>query len=262
VAMAHHFLAEKEKVVEQFDRLIADIPDAARTADFKQLQKAQRGPNVYECYADWHLFGAEQPDYPSAVHYLSQGIKQAEFLHFPDDFRAPYVIRLRYKLLLAKALSPDTPAEGSHPGLQNDLATAEQRSDGAAIFAEARQVALAVVQLKQADQEAVAAGVEMLLAKIEDAKPATHLARNKLGLLLLAIEQVCDSGMLEPDQLRTVARKLNEIANVTSRGNDRNMTNFLRRYLRAVSRELTRLEGTSAGVDLSFERELIDEWLR
>lgn len=262
VAMAHHFLGEKEKVIEEFEGLRRDIPDAFRTAEHKERRRSERGPNVYECYADWYLFGTE-PDYRRAAELLHEGIQQAEFLHFPDDYRAPYVLRLHHKHQLARALVPtsaDEPPQNEseeHPPARPD----DQPKDSQ-IFAEARDVADAVAKLQAAIRQGDKTGVDPLFRKIQDATPGTHLARNKIGFLLLAIEQACDSKMLAPGQLKVVARQLVEIARETSLGKDPGVARFLRRYLEAVDRELTRVRQTSATVDLAREQEMVQEWLQ
>ncbi len=262
VAMALHFRGEKQSVIDEYDRLIADVPDAATTANYAQRRKSQRGPNVRECYADWFLFGTE-PDWPRAAALLHEGIQQTEYLHFEDDYRAPYVLRLRYKLMLARALasqlSEDEPKAEASPAAAAPSGNDDKDRE---IFAEAQEVAHAVIRLKQALGQGDRTGVKPLFEKIAKAKPDTQLARNKLGLLVLAIEQVCDSQMLEPAELKVVARQLVEIARVTSLGKDPGVKRFLRRYLEAVREELQRVGETSAGVDLARERELIEEWLR
>lgn len=270
IAMANHFLAEEEKVTAGFEELLDDVPDASRPAGSQQRRRSERGPNVYECYADWFLFGT-RPDYRQAADYLDRGIKQAEYLHFDEDYRAPYVLRLRWKRRLAEALAPPSAAAGPNGDPNGDpsrqpvgieASTEDDQDRDSEIFAEARRVALDVALLQEAVQQGNRADLEPLLQKVNDARPGTQLARNKIGLLLLAIERVCDSRMVRPDQLRVVARQLIEIANVTSLGEDRGIRKFLRRYFLAVQRELDRIGEDTGGVDLTTERELIAEWLR
>ena len=265
VAMAYHFLGEKEKVTAEFTALLRDIPGADTPAGHRQRRISERGPNVYECYADWFLFGPQrsQQNYQKAADLLAAGIRQTEYLHFENDFRAPYVLRLRFKRRLALALSArsdqDLPPTAADLDQLADQYVDKQDRE---IFAEARDVAAKVAALQAAPAHDPQS-VQPLYDKIARSEPTTQLARNKLGFPLLAIELVCDCRVLKPQEVQKVTQRMIEIVNVTSMGGDQaGIRKFLRRYLEAVQRELNRVGDASGGVDLSKDRQLIEEWLR
>ncbi len=251
IAMAYHFLGDDDAASKEYTEVSDEIPDAfAGFSNQAERRKSQRGPNVYERHAECHLFGAAV-NYDQAVDLFYKGIRHADDLGFTRNSKAPYILRMYYKLELARTLAGKRPVENdalSKLGpIVADLKKREADFDGGEAeehFACARDVSEAVAKLDSPQSADQRQGVDQILAVVgrygDAGQSEKEITRQNVELLLVAIERACGSGLLSETELGRISHKLIKIAHFAMQGNDPGVQTYLRRYLLAANEALDR----------------------
>jgi hypothetical protein len=266
MAMSNHFLGNKQIATDAYRSLLADIPDAAEVRSQRERRMSERGPNVYERLADCHLFGPQpsNQDYQTAAELLDEGIRQAKFLGLTRNNKAPYIVRLYFKLRIVEALDDSRQQDSrlQDPHL-DELVHQLVESGNDEVFAAAKMVADAVVNLRSSVPEQRDRGAGALLQMIEDTQSEEReITRNNIEFHLLAIEQLCQSHLLSQIQLETVAQQLITLANVADPRGQEGVVEYLRRYLVSLEDELQRSLADRPNEHLSRELAVIQQRLQ
>jgi len=272
IAMANHLLGNHDIASKEYEALRREVPDARGSLSRDERRRAERGPNALERLAECYLFGPK-PDYNKAATLLQKGIQQALYLDFHHDERAPYILRLYYKRILASALSARTENEGGAEKSDLDVQELIARLSGPERperkhFAFAQEVASGVIDLRSRVADRQRNGVKTLMdvvrRKNESAwgnEAEKKVTRKNIELLLLAIEQLYKSERLSQTELVSVTRELNKVAGIACQGKNHGAIKYLRRYEAAAEHELKRSLAKTPNQELDEELETIQNRL-
>lgn len=242
IAMAHHYLGDQPQALAEYTALSNEIDSELKRQGSSiasdtlsvhlESEFKQRRPNIFERWADAHLFGAE-PDYGQAVFYLTEAREKAQEEGFASDRRAPHLFAIEYKLLIVQLLAGrESAKDGRQTPEQRKQALNQVRGQFDRLLLEETKLSSKQRKVSEFARELARAviALDVLDLGIEDEQVRNHgfdglrtllngqnvidgkVSRRDLDMLLLAIETLATSGHLTGGSLANVAQRLRQAA--------------------------------------------------
>lgn len=255
-AMALHFLGQDNSQTDAegntvegarkvYDRLIAIIKDPPQGAAYgTPAERQDRLPNVYERQGDAYLFGPD-PDYGKAAECFDDAIDESIQQEFPNSATLWFhLTRMYYKHSLALALSNDfakaevkdqieksrTAAEDLEQKFQGQMSDDKAFQKQKAAYAKEQQVALAVLNLRQAepDMDLVKTALKDLQQVVINDTERSQVSRTNIEVLLLVFKLLFDrAGQLDAEDAKTLGGRLITFTEAMREGDPAIRTQYL-----------------------------------